>query len=62
MTKTAQEVYDEILSHIKKQGGAFQSWYCGVTENIQDRLHGAHKVPKEGHWYIYRKCENSIAA
>jgi len=23
MTKTAQEIYDEIVAHIKKQGGPF---------------------------------------
>ena len=49
MTKTAQEIYDEIVAHIKKQGGPFSSWYCGITENIKNRLFGDHNVPEEDH-------------
>ena len=62
MSKTAQEAYDEIVAHIKKQGGAYSSWYCGITENIKNRLHGDHKVPEKDHWRIYRECKNSDAA
>ena len=62
MTKTAQEVYDEILEHIKKQGSPFPSWYCGITENIQTRLHGDHKVPEKDHWFISMPCTDSASA
>lgn len=62
MTKTAQEAYDDILSHIREQGGAFPSWYCGVTSDIEDRLFGAHNVPKENHWFAFRQCISSDAA
>lgn len=59
---TANEAYDVILVHIKKQGRPFSSWYCGITENIQNRLFGDHKVPKKNHWYAYKQCINSNAA
>lgn len=62
MPKTAQEAYNEILNHIQKQGSVFSSWYCGITENIENRLHGDHKVPKENHWLIYIECVNSNSA
>ena len=62
MAKTAQEAYDEILTHIQKQGGSFSKWYCGITENIQNRLFGDHNVPEEDHWYAYRQCTTSNAA
>jgi hypothetical protein len=62
MANTAQEAYDEILAHIQKQGGSFSSWYCGITENIQNRLHGDHKVPEKDHWFIHRTCTSSEAA
>lgn len=62
MSMSAQEAYDEILAHIQKQGGAFPDWYSGITENIKDRLHGAHKVPEKDHWFIHRKCVNEEAA
>lgn len=62
MAKTAQEAYDEIFAHIKKQGGSFSSWYCGITESIQNRLHGDHKVPEKEHWFVHRACVNSESA
>ena len=62
MPKTAQEAYNEILSHIKKQGGALSSWYCGITEDIENRLFSDHRVPREEHWYVYRECINSDSA
>jgi len=62
ISKTAQEAYNEILAHIQQQGGSFSSWYCGITENIQDRLFGDHKVPKKDHWFIHRHCVSSAAA
>ena len=62
MAKTAQEAYNEIFAHIQKQGGSFSKWYCGITENIQNRLFGDHKVPKKDHWYVYRQCVNNNAA
>jgi hypothetical protein len=62
MSMKAQEAYDEILAQIQKQGGEFSTWYCGITQNINNRLHGDHKVPEKGHWFIYRKCVSDEAA
>ncbi|WP_152003936.1 hypothetical protein [Desulfoluna spongiiphila] len=58
MSKTAQTAYDEILAHIKSQGGAFSKWYCGITQSVRDRLHGDHNVPEKDHWFIYRECHS----
>ncbi len=62
MAKSAQEAYDEIVKHIQSQRGSYSSWYCGITENIKDRLFGDHNVPEKNHWFIYRQCINSVAA
>ena len=62
MIKTSQETYNEILVHIQKQGGTFSSWYCGITENIQNRLFGDHNVPQKDHWFIHKQCENTANA
>lgn len=62
MAKTAQEAYDEILAHIRQQGGPFSSWYCGIASDIEDRLFGDHKVPKKDHWFAYRQCVSNKAA
>lgn len=62
MSMSAQEAYDEIVAHIQQQGAEFSRWYSGITEDIKDRLHGAHKVPEKNHWFIHRKCVNEEAA
>ena len=62
MASTAQEAYDDISEHIGNKGNPYSDWYCGITEDIQSRLFGNHKVPKKGHWYIYRECTNSTVA
>jgi len=54
----AQQVYDEIVAHIKKQGDAYSDWYCGIASDWGDRLFDNHQVPREGHWYIARQCQN----
>ena len=61
MAKTAQQAYDGISAYIKKQSASYSSWYCGITENIESRLFGDHRAPKEGPW-AYDECESSGAA
>ena len=62
MAKTAQEIYDKIVAHIKKQGSPFSSWYCGITESIKNRLFGDHNVPEKDHWFIHRPCASNESA
>lgn len=62
MAKTAQDAYNDTLSHIQSQGGPLSNWYCGITSNISNRLFGDHNVPEENHWFIFRECVNSEAA
>ncbi len=58
----AQSIVNEIAAHVQKQGGVVSSWYIGITENIDQRLFGAHKVPKENHWYAYREAISTSSA
>ena len=60
--QSAQQVYDEIVAHINKQGGPYSSWYCGIAANWQSRLFDDHKVPRKDHWYVARQCYNNEAA
>ena len=63
ITATAQKsVLDEIVAHIRSQGGSVSSWYAGITENIEDRLFGAHRVPRKNHWFIYRDAGSEAQA
>ena len=58
----AQEALNEIVAHIDNQGGAYFDWYCGITADIESRLHGDHKVPHKDHWFITRTCETETDA
>lgn len=58
----AQQVLTEIMAHIKKQGGAYSDWYCGIASDWQSRLFDDHQVPRENHWYIARQCFNDSDA
>ena len=62
MIKTVQQAFSDIVAHISKQRGSYSSWYCGVTANVDQRLHEEHKVPRENYWFIVCQCENSNAA
>ena len=56
--KGTQQVYDEIIAHIHKQGGAYSRWYCGIASDWNDRLFNDHQVPQKDYWYIVRQCYN----
>ena len=62
----AQQALDEIVTHIDKQiardSGKYSNWYCGITSDIESRLLGDHKVPRENSWYVYRACPNDTDA
>ena len=61
--QTAQEVYNEIVAHIKKQGGEYSTWYCGITSDWASRLFNEHQVPRsEDYWYIARQCHDNESA
>ena len=61
--KEAQQVYDEIVAHIKEQGSVYSTWYAGIASDWENRLFDQHKVPrKEDYWYIARQCYNDEAA
>ena len=62
MVKTAQQAYDEIVAHIKKQGGAYSDWYCGITENINRRLFDEHNLVEDKTWYTSKQCSTSAEA
>jgi len=52
--------YRGMVAHINKKGDPYSDWYCGVTSQIDTRLHDEHKVPREkGSWWLtWRVCFN----
>jgi len=62
MAKDEKTILQEIVSHIKKEGGSFSSWYSGITSDVKSRLHGDHNVPEKDHWFITREASSNQAA
>ena len=54
--KDRNAITEEIKAHIRKQGGAYCSWYVGVTSDIEQGLFGDHNVPAQNEWYICRQA------
>lgn len=59
--QSMQDVFNEIVGHIKKQGGNYSGWYSGIASDWEARLFTEHKVPKN-HWWIARQCHSSESA
>ncbi len=64
MAKNADTIIQEIYDHLVNgcNGGNYSDYYIGITKDIDERLFGAHKVPKKGHCYIYREAINDTDA
>ncbi len=61
-TVLAQQAYDDIVAHIKKQGGTAKDWYAGIAADIEERLFSEHNVSRENAWWIHRACTTNTAA
>ena len=60
---TYQEILNAIDAHLTKSEKEYWSdYYVGITDNINERLHGFHKVPKEGHWFKWCKADSDTIA
>jgi hypothetical protein len=60
---TASQIVEAIKEHTRKSGAKYWSeWYAGITSDIDQRLHGDHKVPEKDFWYIWREAISSQAA
>ncbi len=62
MTKTKQEILDDIKAHISEEGSGYSSWYVGISKDAKDRLFNEHDVKEEGDWWICCEASSSSAA
>lgn len=62
MAKSERGILNAIVAFIRSEGGPFDTWYSGITSDIQSRLFGDHGVPEKDHWYIFRQAESSTSA
>lgn len=62
MTQSEEEIKREIKEYMHNCGGAYSSWYVGISEDPKDRLFNGHNVDKESDYWIYRTATSSEAA
>lgn len=59
--------YNQIIhdfdAHINKSGRPYYSdFYVGITNDIDRRLFEEHRVPRNGHWWVYSPADNEDVA
>jgi hypothetical protein len=59
---TPQQAVNDIEDHIRKSGGLYSTWYCGVATDPVTRLFTDHGVRQNGDYWIYRQCADDAAA
>jgi hypothetical protein len=57
-----QSAYDDIVAHIEKQSGKYDTWYADTTSDWKTTIFKEHKVPPKGYWWMVRQCYTPIAA
>lgn len=51
---TKQEIINAINEYLQESVKEhYQDYYIGITSDVEERLFGAHKVPKDNYWWIY---------
>jgi len=58
----ARVIIAGINAHMRQSGIPNARWYVGITSNVEERLFGAHRVPRQNHWFIYRRAASSNEA
>jgi hypothetical protein len=57
-----QSAYDDIVAHIEKQSGKYETWYADITSDWKSTIFKEHRVPLKGYWWMVRQCYTPIAA
>lgn len=60
---TQEEIIKDFDEHLQKSGGRYYSeFYVGITNDVEERLFGTHKVSRENHWWIYALADTEEIA
>ena len=62
MAKSYDEIVSDISNHIRKYGGEFSDYYCGITNDAKRRLFAEHNVEKDRGVWIYRTANSDSVA
>ena len=58
------KIVNDIKEHADKEGSGYNNWYCGITDNLEQRLFSDHNIPRgEGRaWWITRNAGDEQTA
>ena len=62
MSKSKQEIIDEIRTHIQRCAGNYSAWYVGISKDAKDRLFNAHNIREKKDAWIFRTAISSQIA
>ena len=54
-----QQIVDDIVSHITKNGGNFPGWYVGIAADPRARLFKDHNVMEVGGKWIFAPAQSN---
>ena len=54
------EIVNDIKNHADNEGSGYRNWYCGITNDPDQRIFNDHNVPKGTNkaWWIKRNAGN----
>lgn len=62
MTLAKSEIITKITNYINNNGGSANTWYVGITNDIDRRLFTEHGVDKENGLWIYEPTSSDSIA
>ena len=58
-----EQIIEDFDAHINKSGRyTYGDFYIGITNNVERRLFEEHRVPREGHWWVYSPADTECIA
>jgi len=58
----SETIVGEIDAHIRREGGGYSQWYCGIASDPKNRLFNDHNVSEKNGWWIFRDAGSDDAA
>ena len=62
MSKTKEQIVEDIRGHKDDRGGAYKDWYVGISKDAKDRLFNGHNVKEKGDAWIVRTASSADVA
>lgn len=61
-TTVLQRVAADIDAYMRRNGGGYGAWYCGIAADPRQRLFTDHNVAENGGLWIFRDCQTDTGA